>query len=56
MKEVIKAKFGEASSWCTETVTDLYGVGVWKTIRALWPMMETNLNLKVGGNCNKIKF
>ena len=32
-KEVIVSKYGEASPWCTEMVTDTYGVGVWRTIR-----------------------
>ena len=54
-KEVIVSKYGEASPWCTEMVTDTYGVGVWRTIRNLWQLMEHNICLKVG-NGAKTKF
>lgn len=54
-KEVIVSKYGEASPWCTEMVTDTYGVGVWRTIRSLWQLMEDNIFLKVG-NGAKTKF
>ena len=54
-KEVITAKYGELNPWCTENVSEPYGVGVWRTIRNLWPQMEANLYLKVG-NGNKTKF
>lgn len=53
-KEVIKAKFGETNRWCTKTITDSYGVGVWRAIMVLWPLMEGNLKLKVGDG-NKIQ-
>lgn len=42
-KEVIMAKFGGLNPWCTKTVTEPYGVEVWRTIRNLWPVMEANL-------------
>ena len=42
-KEVIVSKYGEASPWCTEMVTDTYGVGVWRTTRNLWQLMEDYL-------------
>jgi len=32
-----------------------YGVGVWKIIKAFWPMMGPNLKLKVGSG-SKIQF
>ena len=54
-KEVITAKYGELNPWCTENVSEPYGVGVWRTIRNLWPQTEANLFLKVG-NGNKTKF
>ncbi|WMV26208.1 hypothetical protein MTR67_019593 [Solanum verrucosum] len=54
-KEVIVAKYGELNPWCTEIVSEPYGWGVWRTIRALWNSMEENVFLKVG-NGNKIKF
>ena len=54
-KEVIVAKYGEINPWCTENVSEPYGVGVWRTIRNLWPQAEANLFLKVG-NGNKTKF
>ncbi|WMV09473.1 hypothetical protein MTR67_002858 [Solanum verrucosum] len=54
-KEIIVAKYGELNPWCIENVSEPYGVGVWRTIRNLWPQMEANLYLKVG-NGNKTKF
>ena len=54
-KEVIVSKYGEASPWCTEMVTDTYGVGVWRTTRKLWQLMKDNICLKVG-NGAKTKF
>lgn len=54
-KEVIVVKYGELDPWCTKTVYEPYGVGVWRTIRNLWPQVEANLHLKVG-NGNETKF
>ncbi|WMV31780.1 hypothetical protein MTR67_025165 [Solanum verrucosum] len=54
-KEVIVAKYGELNSWCTKITSEPYGVGVWRTIRNLWPQMEGNVYIKVG-NGNKTKF
>ena len=42
-KEVIVSKYGEASPWCTEMVTDTYGVGVWRTIRNYGNLWKTIL-------------
>ena len=36
-------KYGEASPWCTEMVTDTYGVGVWRTIRNYGNLWKTIL-------------
>lgn len=55
-KEVTVAKFGELNPWCTEIVTEPFGVGVWRKIRALRPPMEANLKFEVVGNGDKIKF
>ncbi|WMV29916.1 hypothetical protein MTR67_023301 [Solanum verrucosum] len=54
-REVIRHKFGELNPWCTNVSTDTYGVGVWKTIRALWPKLEGNLQKRVGDG-KRIKF
>ncbi|WMV43916.1 hypothetical protein MTR67_037301 [Solanum verrucosum] len=54
-KEVIVTKYGEASLWCTEMVTDTYGMGVWRTIRNLWKSMEANICLQVD-NGARTKF
>ena len=42
-KEVIVSKYGEASPWCTEMVTDTYGVGGWRTIRNYGNLWKTIL-------------
>ncbi|WMV55131.1 hypothetical protein MTR67_048516 [Solanum verrucosum] len=47
-REVIRHNFGELNPWCTNMSTDTNGVGVWKTIRALWPKLERNLQKIVG--------
>ena len=54
-KEVIVAKYAELNPWCTKITSEPYGVGVWRTIRNLWPQMEGNVYIKVG-NGNKTKF
>ena len=54
-KEVIVAKYGEPNPWCTKITSGPYGVGVWRTIRNLWPRMEGNMFIKVG-NGNKTIF
>ncbi|KAG5582102.1 hypothetical protein H5410_052729 [Solanum commersonii] len=35
-KELIQHKQGQAKQWCTNIVTDTFGVGVWRIIRAFW--------------------
>lgn len=54
-KEVIEAKYGELSPWCAQNTGEPYGVGVWRTIRSMWPQMEANLFIKVG-NGSKTRF
>ncbi|WMV51890.1 hypothetical protein MTR67_045275 [Solanum verrucosum] len=47
-KEVIQHKFGQEGEWCSDEVTNTYGVGVWRTIRSFWPTLEVNTKVKVG--------
>lgn len=47
-KEMIRCKYGEDGNWCSNVSVDTYGVGVWRTIRNLWPILEANLHIKVG--------
>ncbi|XP_059308767.1 uncharacterized protein LOC132059938 [Lycium ferocissimum] len=54
-KEVIKSKYGELNPWCSNVSSNPYGAGVWRTIRNLWPSLESNLNIKVGDG-TKAKF
>ena len=54
-KEFIVAKYGELNPYCTKITYGPYGVGLWRTIRNLWPPMEGNMYIKVG-NGNKTKF
>lgn len=49
------SKYDELNPWCTETVSDSYGYGVWRTIRSLWSSLEENL-LRKAGNGYKMKF
>lgn len=35
-KEIIQAKFGSISHWCSNQVLIPYGSGLWKDIRRLW--------------------
>ena len=35
-KELVQHKYGQEDQWCSEEVTETYGVGVWRTIRNLW--------------------
>ncbi|KAF3647188.1 putative TMV resistance protein N-like [Capsicum annuum] len=52
-REVIIAKYGEMSPWCTKSTNE--PSRVWRTIRNLWPKMKENLFIKVV-NGNKTKF
>lgn len=33
--------------WCSNVNTDVYGVGMWRIIRNLWPKLEADLDIKV---------
>lgn len=50
-----QCKYGQSKPWCTDVVTSTYGVGVWRTIRALWNKLKEDTCLRVG-NDTKIKF
>ncbi|XP_059288373.1 uncharacterized protein LOC132041681 [Lycium ferocissimum] len=54
-KEVIQHKYSQNGKWCTNEVTNTYGVGVWRTIRAFWLALKANVNYKVGRG-DKILF
>ncbi|CAN4088158.1 unnamed protein product [Withania somnifera] len=47
-KEVIKSKYGEFNPLCSNISSNPYEIGVWRTIRSLWPKLEKNLVIKVG--------
>ncbi|KAG5568861.1 hypothetical protein H5410_064121 [Solanum commersonii] len=47
-KDLIKFKYREDGLWCSNVSTDVYGAGVWRAIRNLWPKLEVNLHIKVG--------
>ncbi|WMV60016.1 hypothetical protein MTR67_053401 [Solanum verrucosum] len=54
-KDVIKCKYGENNPWCSNESSLPYRVGVWRTIRDLWPMIKENTVIKVGDG-RKTKF
>ena len=54
-KELIQHKYGQEDQWCSEEVTETYGVGVWRTIRNLWLAFRDNVRIKVGRG-NKALF
>lgn len=41
-------EFGGLNPWCSNFVSDPYGMAVWRTIRNFWPLVETNLSFKIG--------
>lgn len=47
-KDVIISKYGQTEQWTTNTVTNAYGVSVWRTIRNLWPKLSGSIGYKVG--------
>lgn len=47
-KKVINTKVGETNPCWTKTVTESYGVGVWRATWVLWPLRKANLKLKIG--------
>lgn len=56
MEKVIIRKFGEeVRAWCSRSVWDGYGVGVWKVIRNKWEAIKSNACFIVG-NGKRVKF
>jgi len=53
--KVIKAKYGEENNWVSKKVSTSYGVGVWKSIWALWPTMKNHTFIRVN-NGRKTSF
>ena len=47
-KDVVISKYGQTEQWTTNTVTNTYGVSVWRTIRNLWPKLSESIGYKVG--------
>lgn len=35
------AKYGELNPWCTNVVSGPFGMQIWRTIRTLWPLIES---------------
>lgn len=54
-KEVIRAKYDMENNWMTKMVTTLYGCGIWRCIRNLWPMLLSRISFQVG-NGRKVLF
>lgn len=50
------AKFGELNPWCTDGHIEPFGVGVWRTFRDLWLLMETKSEIQDGGYGDNSKF
>nr|XP_016481281.1 PREDICTED: uncharacterized protein LOC107802323 [Nicotiana tabacum] len=47
-KEIVQAKYGATSHWCTNAIRTPYGSGLWKGIRRLWDDFSCNTSLQVG--------
>lgn len=47
-RNIIVTEFGGLNPWCSNFVSDPYGMAVWRTIRNFWPLVETNLSFKIG--------
>lgn len=47
-RKVINDKKGTEGQWCTRSVTNSYGVSVWKSIRTLCQDFASNISIKVG--------
>lgn len=47
-REVIQCKYGQTNHTCTNIVSNNYGVGVWRSVRASWPTLSENICYKVG--------
>lgn len=47
-KGIILHKYGPKGQWCTNKVTNTYGVDVWKSIRHLWMTLKLNTKVRFG--------
>ncbi|TMW85437.1 hypothetical protein EJD97_023158, partial [Solanum chilense] len=47
-KEVFQCKYGQTSTCYKNMVTNTYGIGIWKPVRALWTNLEVNTCIKEG--------
>lgn len=51
-KEIIQAKYGTSSHWCTNVVRTPYGTVLWKSIMKLWEDFSRNTSLQVGNGAH----
>jgi len=54
-KEVVAAKHGKLSPWCTKQSRTPYGVGTWKHVSRLWEEFHKEVSFNVGNSLN-VKF
>ncbi|XP_019257785.1 PREDICTED: uncharacterized protein LOC109236002 [Nicotiana attenuata] len=54
-RQVIIEKYGLEGQWIPRAVTTTYGVSVWRSIRAYWPLFAENISIVVG-NGRKTSF
>lgn len=55
-KQVIVEKYGqEEGGYIIKEVREVYGVGVWKTIRGKWEVLKDRTEFRVGAG-NRVKF
>lgn len=55
-KDVVMVKYGMEDNWMTKMVTMPYSCTVWRAIRNLWPLMHSNINIKVGNDLKHDKW
>ncbi|XP_060217918.1 putative acyl-activating enzyme 19 isoform X2 [Lycium barbarum] len=51
-KEIIQAKYGSTSHWCSNPILTPYGTGLWKDIRRLWDEFFLNTSFQVGNGAH----
>lgn len=51
-KEIIQAKYGSTSHWCSKPVLTPYGSGLWKDVRRLWDEFFLNSYFQVGNEAH----
>ncbi|KAF3635680.1 hypothetical protein FXO37_25862 [Capsicum annuum] len=54
-RRAINAKYEEEDRWMTKEINTPYGVSLWRSIRALWPLLKTKGSIKIADG-NKINF